>query len=364
VDTPSDDLRRERLARAPLVDLSLMTLLGLVIARLRPGLEPWFGPPRGVILWCAVAGVLLSLSVFFQRRRDLETPWLIEIAWAVQLLSVSLLSGASTAPLGMASALHAAAIVIVAAKDPSDVLMVIVGASAALAPLVRAAVGNGAPVTPVALVMLVAMFAFVIVVSLGRRASRAVAERDMLLAEISRVARAHTSAQVSSVSKRERKASAPPVVGATQTRTVLRKSGPDDDEEVYHSWEVLLERLKHSLSALAESAGIEATVHIDIAGLAPPSAKIRSHLIKIVQEAAQQTIRFAEPRSIEVVVRRARGGVEIELMDDAPSDDGSRHRRAVGMVKGRVAPLGGTAEVERGAKGWTMRVQLPAEQLN
>lgn len=368
LETASDELRRQRLVRAPLVDLSLLTLLGLVVARLRPSLEPWFGAPRGVILWIAVASAALSLYVFFQgRQQSSSTPrsgWM-EFAWTLQLLSVALIGGSSSAPLGVASAVHAAALMILATRDPSDVLMVVAGASAALAPLVRAAVSNGAPVTPIALVMVIAMFAFIVLISLSRKAARAVAERDMLLSEISRVARVHSasaSSASSASSRRERKASIPPT--ATQTRTVLRKSGPDEDDEAFHSWEVLLERLKNSVSILAESAGIAATVSVDVTGLAPPSAKIRSHLIKIVQEAAQQTIRFAEPRSIEVVVRRARGGVQIELLDDAAIDDGSQHRRAVGMVKGRVAPLGGTAEIERGDRGWTMRVQLPAEQLN
>lgn len=333
-----------------------------MIAKLRPTLEPWFGTPRGPVLWLALSSMVLSLWVFFQRKRESETPRLTELSWSLQLLSVAVMSGTSSAPLGVASVIHAATLVILAAKDPSDVLMVVAGASAALAPLLRAAVSNGAPVTPVALMMVVAMFGFIVVISIARRAARAVAERDMLLAEISRVARAHSSAQSAGTAKRDRKASIPPVAG--QTRTVIRKSGPDEDDEAFNSWEVLLERLRNSVSILAESAGIAATVHVDITGLAPPSAKIRSHLIKIVQEAATQTIRFAEPRSIQVHVSRSRGGVQIELVDDAPVDDGARHRRAVGLVKGRVAPLGGTAEVEHSDRGWTMRVQLPADQLN
>jgi hypothetical protein len=209
---------------------------------------------------------------------------------------------------------------------------------------------NG-PVAPVAIAAALSMLAFVFVVSLTRRAARAIAERDALLAEIARIAQ-----QTQTVTRRERRNSLPP-----PPRNPRRPSADDDE---LNSWEAIAERVRQTVSSVSENSGVSAKVTVDVKGLAPPSAKLRSNLVKIVLEAAQQTIRHAEPRAIEVHLFRGRGGVHIELIDPSADEDGARHRRAIGSVKGRVTPLGGTAEVERGDRGWTLKVQLPAEQLN
>lgn len=347
-----DDLRRQRLARAPLVDLSLASLGAVVVARLVPRSEPWLGPPRGPVAALVVLAFLLASIAFFRARRGASWGVVDELAWGSLLVGTSAASGAASAPLGLQSAIHAAALLVLAARDPSDALMVVAGASAALAPLVRAAMSHSGPVAPVAIMASVAMLAFVIVVSLSRRAARAVAERDALLNEIARVASAQ---QTQSAPRRERRNSLPPPPRAP------RRASEDDE---LTSWDAIAERVRQTVSSVSETSGVSATVTVDVKGLAPPSQKLRSNLVKIVLEAAQQTIRHAEPRSIEVNLFRGRGGVHIELIDPGSSDDGARHKKAIVPVKGRVTQLGGTAEVERGDRGWTLRVQLPAEQLN
>jgi hypothetical protein len=345
-----DDLRRQRLARAPLVDLSLASLAAVVVARLVPRSEPWLGPPRGPVAALVIVSFALASLAFFRARRGAAWGLIDELSWGSFLVASAAASGGASAPLGLQSAIHAAGLLVLAARDPSDALMVVAGASAALAPLVRAAMSHNGPVAPVAIVASVAMLAFVMVVSLSRRAARAVAERDAVLNEIARVAQ-----QAQPAPRRERRNSLPP-----PPRSPRRAS--EDDEPT--SWDAIAERVRQTVSSVSETSGVSATVTVNVTGLAPPSQKLRSNLVKIILEAAQQTIRHAEPRAIEVNLFRGRGGVHIELIDPGSSDDGARHKKAAGPVKGRVTQLGGTAEVERGDRGWTLHVQLPAEQLN
>jgi signal transduction histidine kinase len=115
---------------------------------------------------------------------------------------------------------------------------------------------------------------------------------------------------------------------------------------------------------LAQYAGVVANVEAELSGLAPPSNKIRVNLVRIVQEATTQARRHAEPRSITVTLRRGDGGVVFELEDDGPANESTRSRRTLATLRGRVAALGGTAEMRRADRGWVMRVRLPCEQLN
>lgn len=349
--TMPDDVRRQRLARAPLVDLSLISLAAIGIARIAPRSEPWLGPPRGPIAALVITAFVLASLSFLRAKKSSTLSALDQLSWGALLLSSAAASGASSAPLGLQGAVHAATLLVLASRDPSDALMVVAGASAALSALVRMAMPSGSPVAPVAILASVAMLAFVMVVSLARRALRATAERDALLGEIARVNNVQAT---QSAQRRERRNSLPPP-------TKQRKSS---DEEELASWDALAERVRQTVSSLSENNGVSATVNVNVKGLAPPSQKLRSNLVKIVHEVAQQAIRYAEPRAIEVNLSRGGGGVLIELIDADADDDGARHRKAIAPLRGRVTPLGGTANVERGDRGWKLRVQLPAEQLN
>jgi signal transduction histidine kinase len=115
---------------------------------------------------------------------------------------------------------------------------------------------------------------------------------------------------------------------------------------------------------MAESAGVAASVQAELKGLAPPSNKIRIHLLRIAQEATTQALRHAEPRCIVVRLKRGDGGVVFELEDDGNANEALREKRSLATLRGRVAALGGTTEVRRGDGGWVTRVRLPCEQLN
>ena len=105
-------------------------------------------------------------------------------------------------------------------------------------------------------------------------------------------------------------------------------------------------------------------MHAELKGLAPPSTKMRQGVMKVTQEAASHALREAEARSIAVTLRRADGGLVLEVEDDGTGNEGGRSRKALASIRGRVASLGGSAEVKRAAAGWVMRVRLPCEQLN
>lgn len=347
----TDDVRRQRLARAPLLDLSLVSLASLGVAKIAPRSEPWLGPPRGPIAALVVLAFVIAGFSFVRAKKSGGWSVLDELSWASLLISTACASGASSAPLGLQGAIHAAALLVLAARDPSDALMIVAGVSAALAPIVRFGLQPNGPIAPVAILASVGMFAFVLVVSLARRALRAIAERDSLLNEIARVA--HTQ-PAQSAPRRERRNSLPP--------PPAKRKSSDDDELA--SWDALAERVRQTVSSISENNGVSATVNVDIKGLAPPSHKLRTNLVKIVLEVAQQAIRHTDARQFEVNLSRARGGVLIELIDGDADDDGARHRKAIAPLKGRVSPLGGTADVERADRGWKLRVQLPAEQLN
>jgi signal transduction histidine kinase len=131
-----------------------------------------------------------------------------------------------------------------------------------------------------------------------------------------------------------------------------------------HGWDALVERVRIALTGMAESAGVSAKVQAELRGLAPPTTKMRTNLLRIAQEAVTQTIRVAEPRSIEVMLKRGDGGIVFELTDDGSLGQEARQRRSLAPLRGRVAAMGGTAEIRRGEHGWVTRVKLPADQLN
>jgi signal transduction histidine kinase len=134
----------------------------------------------------------------------------------------------------------------------------------------------------------------------------------------------------------------------------------DDDA----GWEGLVERVRSSVSALCEPVGVEAVVHAELQGLAPPSSKLRQNVLKIAQEAAANALRESAPRSLAITLRRADGGLLMEFVDDGEETEAARARRGVAGLKGRVTPLGGSAELRRADDGWLVRVKLPCEQLN
>jgi hypothetical protein len=187
------------------------------------------------------------------------------------------------------------------------------------------------------------------------------AERENLLAERKgAAARARERRERREVRDRE---DSPAVLAAPKLFQPARSAlldAKDDDA----GWEGLVERVRSSVSALCEPVGVEAVVHAELQGLAPPSSKLRQHVLKIAQEAAANALRESAPRSLAITLRRADGGLLMEFVDDGEETEAARARRGVAGLKGRVTPLGGSAELRRADDGWLVRVKLPCEQLN
>jgi signal transduction histidine kinase len=98
--------------------------------------------------------------------------------------------------------------------------------------------------------------------------------------------------------------------------------------------------------------------------LCPPNSRLRQNVLKIAQEAANHALRDSAPRLISITLRRGEGGLLLEVLDDGDVGESVRSKRALPAVRGKVAPLGGSAELRRADAGWMMRVKFPCDQLN
>lgn len=348
------DVRRARLRRGPLVAITAACCAALFGALLFPPLAPWLGPSHPAVALLASAALAGALAALWAARRVPAWSGADDTAWVIALVSLAIAAGAGPRALSVQGAFFAAALVTLATREPSGSLTVLASASIALMPVVRLLIVPR-DVAPSAFAATAFGLAFVALTVQTRRLSRALHERDALLAERGRSARAQP---VAIASTNSRAAAVGRVASALAEEA--RRSAEGSDQ----SWDALVERVRSSITMLTESAGVSASVRADLTGLAPPSNKIRINLPRIAQEAATQALRHAEPRSITVTIRRGEGGVVLELEDDGNAGESVRERRALASLRGRVAALGGTAEVRRGEGRWVTRVRLPCEQLN
>jgi signal transduction histidine kinase len=165
---------------------------------------------------------------------------------------------------------------------------------------------------------------------------------------------------------RHRERTSSPGAASSGSARALRAADAKESEAAADDagWDGLVDRLRSSLTTLCEDSGVSSTVKAELKGLAPPSTKMRLGVMKITQEAASHALRETEARRIIVTLRRADGGLVLEVEDDGTGNEGGRSRKALASIRGRIAPLGGSAEVKRADLGWVMRVRLPCEQLN
>jgi hypothetical protein len=351
-----DDVRRARLNRLPLFVLSALSIAGLFLAMRVPAIEPWIAPPRMPLLVLAAASLLASIAAWQTGRRTQQWTTVDDVAWVIALGVFGALAGAPSAPLGLGTVLHTAGLLLLALRDPSPSLVVIASATAAMVPVLRALLQPIPYALVPSLVMWgVATAAFTALTTQTRKLARLWAERDAWASAHARIQAANV--QPAAVTRTPR-------VSLASAQSPTRADERAATEGPEHGWDALVERVRIALTGMAESAGVSAKVQAELHGLAPPTTKMRTNLLRIAQEAMTQTIRVAEPRSIEVTLRRGDGGVVFELTDDGALGHEARQRRSLAPLRGRVAAMGGTAEIKRGEHGWVTRVKLPAEQLN
>ncbi len=350
------DPRRARQRRWPLAVLSLLALCLPLLARAAPRGEPWLLPPSvftillaGLSLACAAAAAVWSGRSYQWSLAD-------DVTWTFSLAALASLGALGAAPVTVGMFLHGVALLLLALRMPPPRMMIGTGITLMLGTVVRAASGHDT-----AAVVAYALFTTLMLLShsLLARAMHALvwvlSERESLLSE-----------------RRERPArhrdrgSSPPVSVSASVARVLRSAEPRESEAAADEagWDALVDRLRTSLTTLCEEAGVTSSVQAELKGLAPPSNKMRLGVMKVTQEAANHALRETEARRIVVTLRRADGGLVLEVEDDGTSNEGGRSRKALASIRGRIASLGGSAEMKRADLGWVMRVRLPCEQLN
>jgi len=353
------DVRQARQRRWALPALCAVAVALPFLARLAPRAAPLLAPPSITsVLLAGVPGLCASAVAAWVGR---ESRWSLpdDVAWVVCLIGLGVLAGTAGASFTASMAIFVFALVLLGVRVPPPRLMVAAVLSCLLPSLVWALSGGTA--LAVGALGLAASCGALVHVTLGRAThslAYVLAEREALLSE--RRARPRESAPRARVSR-----TSSPSVSAASAPEVAVLGAPSlgsSSEEV--GWDGVVERIRTSLSTLCDPAGVVASVHAELRGLAPPTHKIRQGVVKIVQEAASHAMRDTAPTSISVTLRRGDGGLLMEVQDDGPTSESVRVRRTLASLRGRVVPLGGSAEVTRAEVGWVLRVKLPCDQLN
>ncbi len=331
-----------------------------LLAKVWPGLEDWLVRPTafasivgGLAFAASAAGAVWS-------GRSSRWSWVDTWTWGLSLVSLAWLGALGRAPVTVGLFLYGLAMVLAALRVPTPRTMVAAASAALVGVVVRAVVWRGATL-PYALVVTLMVIAHVFLASATHYLAMLLSEREALLNDRRERPARH----------RERTSSPGLTLAASSART-LRSAASEAREGERDAaaasedagWEGLVDRIRTSITTLCDDAGVSSTVHAELKGLAPPSTKMRQGVMKVTQEAASHALREAEARSIAVTLRRADGGLVLEVEDDGTVNEGGRSRKALASIRGKVASLGGSAEVKRAAAGWVMRVKLPCEQLN
>ena len=351
------DLRRARQRRWPLAALAALGLCLPLLARAAPRWEPWLIRPS--VFPILLAGLSLAVTAAAAAWSGRSSRWsrADDVMWSSSLAALGALGALGAAPVTAGMFLHGVALLMLGLRVPTLRMMGVAAASVLLGALVRAATGQGpGPVLAYALVAALLLLAHTMLAHATRSLAWVLSEREALLNE-----------RTDRPSRHRDRAASPVAAASTGAARSLRgvearepEAAPADDA----GWEGLVDRLRSSLTTLCEDAGVTSTVKAELGGLAPPSSKMRQGVMRVTQEAASHALRETEARRIVVTLRRADGGLVLEVEDDGTGNEGGRSRKALAAIRGRVASLGGSAEVKRADLGWVMRVRLPCEQLN
>lgn len=349
------DVRRARQRRWTLVALTACALASSGLSRAIAPLAKYTGSPSVLGALLAGASLVAAVSAAFWSKREAHWTFADDLAWLIALPSLSMLAALATAPLSLPALLFALTAVSLAVRVPPGRLVAATAASCLVAPLARAALKFSPDSSlTLALFSTVVLVAHVTLARATHALAYVLAEREALLQE----KRTHT---------RGRSVSLPPA-DHERTRSVPVAENPDlstvepNADDI--GWEALVERVRTSIATLCDAAGVEASVRADVQGLAPPSQRMRANVLKIAQEAANHALRDSSPTSIEITLRRGDGGLLLEVHDNGAVGENVRLRKTLASVRGRVIPMGGSAELTRADVGWVVRVRLPCEQLN
>jgi signal transduction histidine kinase len=351
------DLRRARQRRWVLAVLSAIGLGLPLLARAAPRWEPWLLHPS--VFHILLAGLSLACTAAAAVWSGRSSRWTLvdDLMWTVALVALGAVGALGAAPVTVGMVLQGAALLLLALRVPPVRMVIAAVVTVLFATVVRAIAGRtGGPVLAHALFSTVLLAAHVLLARATHSLAWVLAEREALLNERRERPARH----------RER-ASSPGAAVSAGTVRALRSAEPKEPDAPAADdagWDGLVDRLRTSITTLCEDAGVTSSVKAELKGLAPPSNKMRQGVMKVTQEAANHALRETEARRIVVTLRRADGGLVLEVEDDGTGNEGGRSRKALASIRGRVASLGGSAEVKRADLGWVMRVRLPCEQLN
>lgn len=359
------EVRRARQRRLTLVALAAAALALPFLAWIAPRLAPILAPPTlPSVLLAAGALVVSSASASWAGT---EAHWTVadDIAWVFALVAFAVLAALGSTPVTLATLLFGVAAVTLAVRVPPTRLVIVTALACLLGPLLRVAARKGAgSVEPLILVNVLILFAHVTLARATHSLAYVLTEREALLNERRALTRGRDRerepASITTRTSRPRLAAS--ALATSSYTSDLHATEAPAPEEI--GWDGLVDRLRTTLSSLCEGAGVAASVHAELKGLAPPNSKMRQNVLKIAQEATNQALRDNAPSTIAVTLRRGDGGLLLEVLDDGSATDLGRTRRALATLRGRVAPLGGSAEIKRADTGWLVRVKLPCEQLN
>lgn len=358
------DIRQARQRRPVLVGLAAAGLALPALGALAPSMRPWAVAPSWATVLLPALAVASSAAAWAKSRREIQWSLGDDLAWPGVLTVLAVLGALGGAPVTLGMLLHGVALLLLAVRVPPPRMILSALLSGALLVLLRAALHLSTwHLTSAALVVALTAASHLLLSRATHSMAWLMAERDNLMSE----RRATTR-------RRERTPAATRTEREAASTALLRSSRAASSDEVTeerevatseeHGWEALVERLRASMANLANAAGVAASVHAELRGLAPPNRSMRQNVIKIAQEAANQVLRDTPPANLELRLWRGEGGLLMELHDAGQGSESQRLRRALAAVRGRVTPLGGSAELRRGDVGWVVRVKIPCEQLN
>jgi signal transduction histidine kinase len=122
----------------------------------------------------------------------------------------------------------------------------------------------------------------------------------------------------------------------------------------------LVPALEELCRAYRERLGVTVDADLDPVELAPPAEHA---VLRVVQEALANAVRHAQPNRVRLRLQQQDGQVAVTVSDDGAGFDptrAERHGMGLGLMRERVAELGGTFQLDSTpGRGTTVRILLP-----
>jgi signal transduction histidine kinase len=123
----------------------------------------------------------------------------------------------------------------------------------------------------------------------------------------------------------------------------------------------LIPALEELCQAYHDRLGVMVEAELEPVELAPP---VEHAMLRVVQEALANAVKHARPTQITLRLRQHDGQVEVVVSDNGsgfdPARAEERHGMGLGLMRERVAELGGTFQLDSApGEGATVRIVLP-----